>query len=348
MAGFDNKLRILYMEKIFYTLTDEEHGLTLKDIGVILKQKGFNENKNTIRDDIEALRLFGMDIIHEKGKGYKLVNRLFDNAEIKLISDSIASYKFVTEEKSTQLQKKMCTFCSVYEADLLHREFHVMNRVKTDNKQILINIDAITTAIRENKQFSFEYYDYDINKNMVYNGTRECSPWEMAVSNEEYYVISYYTKYPTHLTNFRIDRMKNIQIIEDSRIKIPKELDIGSYLKSSFSMFSGKEEIVTLRFPMTNKMCNVIYDKFGYDTRIRADGEAHYVIRVPIKTEQPKAFFSWLALFEGSVQIIEPIDLAQEFWVRMELLSYSISQTIKEVEEKNHRISSDDNSVDTR
>lgn len=347
MGNLDNRLRILFMEKLFLRYTDEEHALTTKEIGIILYNNGYSNNKNTIHDDIEALKQSGMDIINEKGKGYKLINRLLDNSEIKILSDSIASYKFITEDKSRKLQDKICKLCSIHEANYLHREFHIAHRVKTDNKQALINIDAITTAMRENKQFTFDYYDYDTENNMVYNGTRKCSPWEMAISSEEYYAVSYYPKYPTRPTNFRIDRMKNIQLIDESRVKPPKEIVIGDYLKSSFSMFSGVDEYVTLRFPMENKMCNVVYDKFGHDTHITKDGDKYFQICVPIKTEQPKAFFSWLALFEGEVQILKPLSLAEEFLKRMKHLVETINDTIDEIE-KNHRISSENNSVDTR
>ena len=51
MGNSDNRLRILFMERIFLRYTDEEHALTIKDIGAILKRNGFNDNKNTIRDD---------------------------------------------------------------------------------------------------------------------------------------------------------------------------------------------------------------------------------------------------------------------------------------------------------
>ena len=224
------------------------------------------------------------------------------------------------EEKDKRECKKDKKYaeCIIRKAFKINREFHIRNRVKTDNKQVLINIDAITTAMRENKQFTFDYYDYDTDNNMICNGTRQCSPWEMAISSEEYYAVSYYLKYPDSPTNFRIDRMKNIQLLDESRVKPPKEIVIGDYLKSSFSMFSGVDEYVTLRFPMENKMCNVVYDKFGHDTHITKDGDKYFQICVPIKTEQPKAFFSWLALFEGEVQILKPLSLAEEFLKRIE------------------------------
>ena len=336
----NNKNRLLFMAEILYQYTDEENSITTKKIRSMLISNGFNGNKNTLSDDIEALRYFGFDIVHDNRNGYKLINRLFDTTELQILADAIASFRFLTEERSNQLIEKLKVLCSKYEAKKIHRHFHIRNRVKTDNRQVLINIDAISTAMKENKQFSFDYYDYNIKNEMVYNGTRICSPWEIAISSEEYYAVTYYLKYPTHPTNFRIDRMKNIHIIESRRVKPPEDIDIGKYLKSSFSMFSGKERYVTLQFPMENRMCNIVYDKFGHDTHIYEDGHNHFKINVPIKADEPKALFSWLALFEGRVQILEPVSLEWEFLNRMENIVKSTQNAINEYT-KNHRTFSD-------
>ena len=105
-------------------------------------------------------------------------------------------------------------------------------------------------------------------------------------------------------------------------------------------MFSGKERYVTLQFPMENRMCNIVYDKFGHDTHIYEDGHNHFKINVPIKAEEPKALFSWLALFEGRVQILEPVSLEWEFLNRMENIVKITQNAINEYT-KNHRTFSD-------
>lgn len=340
-----NGKRLLFIQDLFYTYSDKEHSLSITRIINILRLNGVNVCRNTVMEDIHTLQDAGMNI-QVYNNAYRLVERTFEISEIQIIVSAIAAFKFLTIEKIKMLIEKVKDLCSKYEAENLQREFHITNRVKTDNPQVMENINIISKAIKEDKQFKFDYYDYDTENNMVYNGTRQCSPWEMAISAEEYYAVTYYLKYPESLTNFRIDRMKNIRIVDCGRIKPPKEIDIGKYLKSSFCMFSGVEEYVTLRFPMENKMCNVVYDKFGHDTILYKYGE-FFEIHVPIKTKQPKAFFSWLALFEGEVQILKPLSLAEEFLKRMKHLVETINDTIDEIE-KNHRISSENNSVDTR
>lgn len=331
-----NGKRLLIIQKLFYTWTDEYHPLSVTSILNYLRKYGISTCRNTIIGDIRTLQESGMDII-SCNDGYKLVNRLFDIAEIRIIADAVASFKFLTVKKSNSIIGKIKKLCSKYDSDNIYREFHIANRIKTDNVQVLINIDAISTAIKENKQISFDYFDYDSHHQMICNGTRICSPWELAICSEEYYAVSYYLKYPTHPTNFRIDRMKNIQILDDIRIKPPQEIKIDEYLKSSFSMFGGMEENVTLQFPLTNKMCNIVYDKFGHDIPIYIKNENFFQIHVPIKTEQPKTFFSWLAMFEGRVQIINPTHLLWDFLRMTNILMDSIQNVINSNGTKKHR-----------
>ena len=59
------------------------------------------------------------------------------------------------------------SLCSIYEAPLLRRKIMLTNRVKSDNEQIFDNIDMINSAFRNHQQISFDYYDYDINKQLV-------------------------------------------------------------------------------------------------------------------------------------------------------------------------------------
>lgn len=93
--------------------------------------------------------------------------------------------------------------CSIYEVPILHRQIKLDIRVKTDNEQIFDNIDMINSAFRNNQQISFDYYDYDINKQLVqYEKKKLCSPCAVVISNERYYVVSYYEEHPDKYTNF--------------------------------------------------------------------------------------------------------------------------------------------------
>lgn len=251
------KCRLFCLRDMFIKYTDANNYVLIETIQNYLNSCGYSAHKVTIKDDIEALIISGMDIEYVHNKGYHLKSRAFSLGILKLLADAIASFRFLTVEDSEKLLKLLESLCSIYEAPLLRRKIMLTNRVKSDNEQVFDNIDMINSAFRNNNQISFDYYDYDINKRLVHKGDKKCicSPCALVMSDEHYYVVSYYEKFPDTYTNFRLDRMKNIKLIASKRNLPDEELNLGQYIKSSFSMFSGKSEYVTLRFPHPATIC---------------------------------------------------------------------------------------------
>ena len=62
-AGDNQKLKMLYLLKIFSEETDDLHPLTMPEIISKLAAYGVNANRKTLYLDFEELRNFGVDII---------------------------------------------------------------------------------------------------------------------------------------------------------------------------------------------------------------------------------------------------------------------------------------------
>lgn len=199
----NNRSRLLSLRKMFFKLTDEKHYLSVSNIIIYLSNNGYSVDKRTVQIDVDALIESGMDIGYIHNKGYHLKSRPFSLSILKMLADAIASFRFLTIEDSEKLLKLLESLCSIYEAPALRREITLTNRVKSDNEQILDNIDAINSAFRSNQQIGFDYYDYDINKHLVQRGEKRiCSPFALVMSGECYYVVSYYENMPIHIPTF--------------------------------------------------------------------------------------------------------------------------------------------------
>lgn len=311
----NSKCRLLTLKEMFEKYTDSNHYISIQDSQRYLKSCGFVVHTITIKDDIEALIISGMDIESTHNKGYHLKSCPFSFSILKLLADAIASFRFLTVKDSEKLFKLLESLCSIYEVPMLRRKINLTNRVKSENEQVLCNIDIINSAFRNNQKISFDYYDYDINKQLVLRSSKKqsCSPYALVICDEHYYVVSYYEKHADTYTNFRIDRMKNIKLINSFRNYPDEKLNLEQYITSSFSMFRGKSEYVTLRFPLENKYCNIVIDRFGKSVLMLRDKESnrHFIINVPIKTESPQPFFAWLFAFNGNVEIIKPENLRE-------------------------------------
>ncbi len=302
----NQKLKLLYLQKILLEKSDENHLLSVKDIIRELKRWDIEVERKTVYTDINALQKFGHDIICKKSKftGYYVCERDFQLTELKLLADAVASAKFISEKKSQLLLEKLGLLASHYESNQIRRNIIVRNRVKTMNEHVYYNVDAVNQAITDKKQITFKYFDYNLNKERVYRqngGSYSISPYALFWDDENYYVIAYHKKYED-ISNFRIDRMDGVSSLEEDIVPIPHNFSVGEYARKTFSMFRGPEERVHLK--LKNYLINVILDKFGKNVYIDKIDDEYF--KVSINVCVSTSFFGWLFQFGDEAQILAP------------------------------------------
>ena len=317
------KLKPLYLMKILLEQTDDEHTMTVPQMLTELSRVGIAAERKSIYDDLEALRTFGIDITCTKGKtvGYFVSGRDFQLPELRILADSVASSKFLTEKKSNELIEKISALTGKHEASKIKRQVYVANRVKNMNERIYYNIDSVHQAIAANRQITFKYFRYNILKERtaVKNEKYTLSPYALVWSEEHYYLVGYYEKYKTRL-HFRLDRMDNCEIIDEPRIPPPADFDIAEYCKRHFSMFGADEVSVELKFH--NSLINPVLDKFGRDVAVRRFNDDCFSLRVNIAPTP--TFFGWLFQFSGQSEILSPENVRMQAKEHLEkiLLNY--------------------------
>ena len=74
----NQKLKLLYLMKIFQEKTDENHPLTVPELIGELALYDISAERKSVYDDLEALRLFGLDIESSRTRttGYFLASRI--------------------------------------------------------------------------------------------------------------------------------------------------------------------------------------------------------------------------------------------------------------------------------
>lgn len=305
MSGGKWKLKLLYVMKMFLEETDEENTLTVPQIIKKLEEYGIAADRRTVYDDIETLKDFGMDIIMERTKtfNYFLGNRDFQLPELKLLVDAVQYSRFITEAKSKELIKKLEKLTSKNYGGKLERQVYIAERAKSANENVLYNIDIISDAIEENKQISFVYSEFNLDKKLVprRNGERYfVSPYMLIWDDENYYMAAYYERYD-NIANFRVDKMSGI-VIEEEYCK-PKNDDWNpaDYAKKTFGMFPGEQQTVTLEFDQG--LIGVLVDRFGSNVVMRKNID---FCEADIKVSVSPVFYAWLCQFGGRMRIKRP------------------------------------------
>ncbi len=291
------KLKLLYIIRLLSEFSDEQHPISTNEIIAHLEANGIHSERKSIYDDIAKLIDFGYDIVQVQsrlGGGYYLAGREFELAELKLLVDAVQSSRFITAKKSRSLIAKLERMAGKHDAGKLQRQVYVAGRVKTENESIYYNIDAIHRAIQENKQISFTYMDWNIQKQMVPrpNGGRIVSPWALIWQDEYYYLIAYKAS-EGQLKHYRVDKMGAVEILDEKRqgSEVYEQTDLARYTSRTFGMYGGDEEIVSLDFPA--RLVGVVLDRFGKDAQIRPLPDNK--IRVRIKVALSAQFYGWLA-----------------------------------------------------
>lgn len=313
MKSPNQKLKLLYLAQILMEKTDEEHFLTVPQMIEELARYDISAERKSIYDDLECLRLFGMDICSFKTKttNYYIGSRDFELPELKLLVDSVQASKFLTSKKSMELISKIEKLASREDAKKLHRQVFVTNRVKTVNEQIYYNVDKIHDAIAQNRQITFRYFNLDVNKQKAYRKEGALyteSPVALTWDDENYYMITYKAKYG-HFVHYRVDKMEGISIIEEQRILPEADFDLSSYSKTIFQMFGGEETEVSIRFH--NALVGVVFDRFGTDIPVVKEDEEHFVCRVKVAVSPH--FLAWLVGFGSQAKILSPQNVVEEF-----------------------------------
>ena len=313
--GSNQKLKIVYLIKILTEKTDEQHSITMNEIISELKAYGVNAERKSLYNDIENLRQYGLDIVgeqHDRTYYYYLVSRQFELAELKLLVDSVQSAKFITERKTNQLIKKIEGLASKYQASQLQHQVYVSQRVKTTNEKIYYNVDKIHTAIDRNSMISFQYFQWNVKKEMElrHGGAwYHISPWGLSWDDENYYMIGYDTEAQL-IKHYRVDKMLHIRMSDESREGREhfKKLDMADYAKKSFGMFRGKE--TSVKMLVNNSLAGVIIDRFGKDVMMIPEDEDYF--RVNVDVHVSKQFLGWVFSLGEAVKIIGPDEVVEQ------------------------------------
>ena len=323
------KLKLLYMKQFFEDKTDEEHSASVADIIAYLEENDVHAERKSIYDDIKNLESYGSLLREPKEDDdeeeeddrpkhryarYQLLERDFELREVKLISDSIASSKFLSERMSNNLIKKLGTLVSEHQRKEVRRQVSVMGRAKTMNDSALNMVDHIHKAIEEDTTITFKYYHYILNKSLKLekNYSRkgeliEVSPWALLYDNDNYYLLAYTDgKFMT----YRVDRMTSLS--ETKKQRQGKEelekIDMPSYTKSTFGMYNGTQEKVTMVFQ--NRMLDTVIDKFGKDVWLSRVDDQHFKATVNVSVSPQ--FFAWVFGLGNYVTITGPDNVVKQ------------------------------------
>ena len=345
------KFLILNILSILYRHTDEQHRLSQKEISdKLLSEYDMKVDRKSIIRNLLDLEIFlngtgyelGYDVTirnvpvksedgksyvcdpktgernlekQEKLSGFYLI-RPFEDSELRLLIDAIMFSMNISDNHRKDLAEKICSLSNKRFKSRV-KYISCVNGKRDCNQQIFENIELIDDAITRAKKISFNYMEYGTDKKLHLKKDKEgkirtyiISPYQMAAKDGKYYLICNYDKY-NDISNYRIDRIKNIEILDD-KIKPFKELkntsdkclDLNEYMREHIYMYSSDSEMVTFR--IVKPMISDVIDIFGAEVRFIDETDTHVSVVANVNAQ---SMIQFAKNYAPDVEVLKPESL---------------------------------------
>lgn len=341
IADPKKKKLIINILEILRKYTDENHTLSQKQIIDILRDEySMSVDRKSVARNLKDLIDCGYKIMFtqtkrevttvDKKTGKKVtkenniksdyyLSRDFSDSELRLLIDSLLFSKHIPYHHCKELIEKLENLSSVhFKAKVKHiATFPHSNLI---NKQLFYTIDILDEAISTRRKVSFNYCEYGTDKKLHkkkrQDGTvREyiVSPYQMAAKEGKYYLICNYDKY-NDISNYRIDRIKDIKILDEAVKPFGKldgaqenSLDLARYMKEHVYMFSSGN--VRAKFRVEKSMISDVIDMFTDDVRFCDETDTH--VTVSAYTNE-MAMHQFAKTFSPYVVVLSPKSLVDK------------------------------------
>lgn len=312
-TGNKKMLNMLILD-ILEQYSDEDHHLTQQDIIRHLRaQYGMECDRRSVKNNIDALKELGYDI-ETNNKGAFLAGRKFDNAELRLLVDSVLFSKGISQKRAKDLISKLKELGGRHFSAKVKHVCNLPELQHTDNKHTMYALDALNDAIDKRRKVSFVYNSYgtDFQLHPRRKESYIVNPYQIVANNGRYYLIANYDKYD-NVAHFRIDRMTSVCMLDEKRKPVSQVTDFKNgfslprHMAEHIYMFSGKS--VNVRMKAKKHLMNELVDWFGKDFKIRKEYEDEMLIDVKCNAT---AMYFWALQYGPYVEVLEPAELREE------------------------------------
>lgn len=316
MELYEKNGNILYILKVLKKYSDEEHKLSISELrNKINEEYGEDIDPRTIRRNINLLKeKFGYDIstYNENKIGYYISNDPetdFEPGEIRAIIDTFSYSTFIEPRMAEGIIKKCKNLQTVYENEKIENYRVYSPKGKTNNVEVIKNIEDISNSIINKNKIKFEYWKYRIVGDKVEKqivSTPIVSPYAIIYDKQQFYMLGIKAG-NKELFHYRLDRIKNLEELNDKiKIKIT-EKDIEQYANTTVEVFSGNEEEIEAE--CDEYLLGEVIEKFGKNVEIEPLNKKTFRMKLKVN---PLGFKLWTMRNLDLVTVTKPKSLVKE------------------------------------
>ena len=309
----DKKVLNMMILEVLEQYTDSDHRLTQQKIVELLeKNYGVPCTRQTVKNNLMLLKNMGYDI--SMWGGIFLKSRLFDNAELRMLIDSVLFSRTLSGEEAERLIKKLTGLGNKYFHAKVKHVCHLPKLIHSDNKQVLLNLDVLNDAIEQERKVRFTYNSY--GKDFQLHPRRKdpyiVNPYQMVANQGRYYLLCSYDT-SNRLSHYRLDYMTKLEML-DAKVEPMDQMEdfvqgysLPKHMEEHIYMFSGPSVQVKMR--VSEHMIGALIDWFGKKFRIVQEEADKLIVSVACNKH---AMRYWALQYGEYAEILEPESLRDE------------------------------------
>ncbi|OOM78805.1 WYL domain-containing protein [Clostridium sp. BL-8] len=273
---------------------------------------------DNIENYIEELNMdFGTDIYlkrragdNQEGKYFVRDDGILGNLkrnntitadDVMIILSSLIQSQSFMENKMSIIKNNLLDFLPKNEGEKLKEMLHFEKRKNHSDDDIKDNMEQIRKSIADEKKIIFMY------KNSEGKFKRHrVTPYSFASNLGMFYIIAKSEEWDS-LSHFRIDRMREVKILDEEGIKEEK-FNVNNYLKKTWNMYGGSETKVLVKFKDGCK--TVVTERNMVEGRMVEEDKDYFIYE--FICNGTKGIKLWIMGFGGDAEVLEPVELREE------------------------------------
>lgn len=196
------------------------------------------------------------------------------------------------------------------------------NQKLTSNQKKMTRAEYDKIQIKEVNKISFQYCEYDENKNLkirkLRNGSdvRTVNPVKIMWANGFYYLVTALKKHNQTsgddyiYINYRIDRMINVRCLDETA-KIPENFSPDIYKSKNPVMYTDSKPENVIKIKCSKSLINNALDTFGFDIMITPCKDSDDVI-ITLNNSSHIGVKMWALEYGDRCEIVSPKSLRNE------------------------------------
>lgn len=295
----NQKLKLLYLLRIFLEHTDETSGMTIAQLSSELLKYNISAARKSLYDDIEALRLFGIDIRVKRDRcvRYYVARRELSFLELKYIIDALENFDALAFEPTNELVEKLIKIFGV-RGRLYNekREALTQGASRTVYDEVGKSIELLMRSIELRVKISCREFDWNpLKQRIVKNdgAVRVLTP--IRLFYEDRYLLL--ADDGSSVATYDVDKLLDVKL---TALSAEKEIDY----RERFIRWQQTQDLEMLRLECKASFAGEAFSRFGLGVTVLSVKDDSFEISAKAKLND--SLFSWLFVNAKRVRIISP------------------------------------------